>query len=197
MVVLHGGAIYTFSNTVLSFNGTNFINNHAVQGGAVYVFHKSTLAFSGTIHFANNGGKLTTMSEYNTLGGGVYTGLKSTISVLPNTTVYWENNHATFGGAIYVRDASSMSYCTSVAAFVPKEKCFFQLPGQNLSNGMDARLIFKNNSAGDAGSVLYGGAIDNCKLTHGLDSNSSGKVFDMIVHNNDSYYNTTSNINFL
>ena len=42
--------------------------------------------------------------------------------------------------------------------------------------------------------MLYGGAIDHCKLTHGLDSYSSGEVFDMIVHNNDTYYNTTSNI---
>ena len=30
--------------------------------------------------------------------------------------------------------------------------------------------IFKNSSAKIVGSVLYGGAIDTCKLTHGLDS---------------------------
>ena len=59
---------------------------------------------------------------------------------------------------------------------------------------IDVQLVFKNNSGDDAGSVLYGGAIDNCKLTHGLDANSSGKVFDMIVHNNDSDYNTTPSI---
>ena len=29
--------------------------------------------------------------------------------------------------------------------------------------------------------MLYAGAIDNCKLTHGLDSYSSGEVFDTIV----------------
>ena len=45
-----------------------------------------------------------------------------------------------------------------------------------------------------AGSVLYGGTIDHCKLTHGLDSYSSGQVFNMIVHNKDPDYNTTSNI---
>ena len=44
-----------------------------------------------------------------------------------------------------------------------------------------SNLFFKNNSAA-AGSVLYGGVIDNCKLTYGLDSYSSGEVFDMIVH---------------
>ena len=218
-VIDNGGAIFTWDSVVLSFTGisnfiynsaaivggavfahkaehslsgtTNFINNYAVHGGAIYAEYNSTMAFSGTIYFTDNRAK---MSGYSTSGGGVYMEFKSTISFLPNTTVYWENNHATLGGAIYVRDASSMSYCTTVAELVPKEKCFFQLPGQNLSNSINVQLVFKNNSADDAGSVLYGGAIDNCTLTHGLASNSSGKVFDMIVHNNDSDYITTSNI---
>ena len=56
-----------------------------------------------------------------------------------------------------------------------EDECFFQLPGQNLSNGIDAQFIFKDNSADRAGSVLYGGAIDNCKLT-GLESYSSGEL---------------------
>ena len=190
----NGGAIYT-SFSVLTLNGTStFLNNHAVHGGAIYAGYNSTMTFSGTIHFTNNGGKINTLNGYSTNGGGLYMELKSTFSILPNTTVYWENNHATFGGAIYVHDASPMSYCTSVAKLVPHEECFFQLPGQNLSNGIDIKLVFKNNSADVAGSVLYGGAIDHCKLTHGLDSYSSGEVFDMIVHNSDTYYNTTSNI---
>ena len=181
-----GGVISASESTVLSFSGTsNFINNSAFKGGAIFSETNTTLTFSGILYFTNN--------RYTFGGGGVYLGLKSTISILPNTTVYWENNHAHFGGAIYVADVSTMSYCTLIAKFVPKEECFFQLPGQNLSNGIDVRLVFKNNFAGGAGSMLYGGAIDNCILT-GLDSNSSGKVFDMIVHNNDSDDNTTSTI---
>ena len=124
----------------------------------------------------------------------MYLGLKCTISTLLNTTMYWENNLAYVGGAIFVEDASPISYCTSVAALATKGECFFQLPGQNLSSGINVKFVFKNNSADDAGSILYGGAIDNCKLTD-LDSHSSGRVFDMIVHiNDDTDYNTTSNI---
>ena len=67
--------------------------------------------------------------------------------------VYWENNHATLGGAIYVRDDSPLSYCAPLAPYVPKEQCFFQLPGQNLTNGIDIRLVFKNNSADITGST--------------------------------------------
>ena len=189
-----GGAIYTIDNTVLSFSGTsNFINNSAGDaGGAIFTYCNNTLTFNGTIYFTNNGqygGEVDTLN-----GGGVFMGLQCTFSILPNTTVYWENNHASLGGAIYVHNASPISSCSSLATYVPKEECFFQLPDRNVSNGIDVQLVFKNNSADAAGSVLYGGAIDNCKLTHGLDSHSSGKVFDMIVHNNDTYYNTTSNI---
>ena len=59
-------------------------------------------------------------------------------------------------------------------------------------DGIDAhgQFVFKDNSA-DAGSVLYGGAIDNCKLTD-LESYSSSEAFDMLVHiEND---NTNSSI---
>ena len=80
-----------------------------------------------------------------------------------------------------------------IANYIPREECFFQLPGQNLSKGLNAQLMFKHNSADDAGSVLYGGKIDHCKLT-GLNSHNPGEVFDMLFKNNDTAYNTTSKI---
>ena len=190
-----GGAIYGSYNTVLNLNGTsNFINNSAYLGGAIYTGINSKMTFNGTIYFTNNGAKIDTQDRY-TNGGGIFMRLGSTLSILPNTTVYWENNHASLGGAIYVENASPFSVCRSIESLILKEECFFQLPGQNLSTDIDVQLVFKNNSADDAGSVLYGGAIDNCELTHGLDLYSSGKVFDMIVHiDNDTDYNTTSTI---
>ena len=178
----YGGAIY-ISNSVTSISGTsNFINSLANYGGAIFASFNNILTFSGIIFFTNNGhyGEEVDILTGCT-GGGVLLGLNCTFSILPNTTVYWENNHATIGGAVCVYDASPISYCTA-APYVPKEDCFFQLPGQNLSNGIDVQLIFKNNTADVAGSVLYGGVIDNCKLT-GLNSDNSGEVFDMLVHN--------------
>ena len=117
----------------------------------------------------------------------MYLAISSTFSILPHTTVHWENNHASLGGAIYVSDANPLIYCNE---FVQKEKCFFQLPrpGQNLSG---AQLVLKNNPADFAGSVLYGGAIDNCEL-NGVNTYSSGKVFDMLIITNDPDHSTTS-----
>ena len=192
-----GGAIYASHSTVLNFIGTNdFINNSVDNGGGgvICTNTNSTLLFNGTIYFTNNGHYGSGIDTLTTTdGGGVRIGLKCTFNILPNTTVYWNNNHATLGGAIYVDDVSPASYCAVVGG--PQEECFFQLPGQNLSNAIDVQLIFKNNSADVAGSVLYGGVIDNCKLAHGLDSHSSGEVFNMIVHtDNETEDNTTSTI---
>ena len=93
--------------------------------------------------------------------------------------MYWENNHANLGGAIYVQDASPKSYCN---LYIPKEECFFQLPDQKLTNDIDVQPFFSNNSADAAGSLLYGGA------------HSSGEIFDMIFHNSDTDYQTISNV---
>ena len=157
-----GGAIYTLGNNVLSFNGTtNFINNSARgYGGAVQISDNKVLSFSGTSEFINNsaedcGGAIATGSNCtvnfkgtsnftnNTVsggdafgGGGLYMKYKSTFFIYPNTTIYWENNHAQLGGAIFVHDTSPLSYCTSVAPFVPQEECFFQLSGYNLPTGI-------------------------------------------------------------
>ena len=187
-----GGALYT-SGTVLTINGiSNFIDNSAIYGGAIRADITSTLTFNGTTNFINNGynqGRMDTVIYIGntTYGGGMFMMPNTSLLIFPNTTIYWVNNHATFGGAIYVADATELSYCTTAAT---QEECFFQLPSQNLSS-INAQLVFKNNSADAAGSVLYGGAVDNCKLT-GHSSNSSGEVFDLLVHIDDG--NTDSNI---
>ena len=41
-------------------------------------------------------------------GGAIYLTLNSTFSILSHTTVCWEDNHATFGGAIYVADVKPL-----------------------------------------------------------------------------------------
>ena len=191
----NGGAIFASYSTALKFNGTTtFFNNSAAdRGGAIFIDTNSTLAFNRNITFVNNGGQTNKLNRETLYGGGVCIGLQSTFSILPNTTVYWKKNCARYGGAIYVIDAIPLSYCAPLTPYVPKEECFYQVPGQNLSN-IDVQLVFKDNSADAAGSMLYGGTIDNCKLT-GLESYNSGKVFNKLVHIDDSNdYSTTSGI---
>ena len=183
-----GGAISaTFSEVI--FNGTSSFNdNYGKLGGAICAVNGTRLTFNGAIRFSNNGYDTHKMNPLgDNIGGGIYM-YYSTFSISPNTIVYWENNHAYLGGAIYIVD-NELIYCNATY-FTPPKNCFFQPSGQNLSN---VQLVFKNNTADEAGSVLYGGAIDNCKLTHGLDLYSSGEVFDKIFHFEDDE-NTTSSI---
>ena len=184
-----GGAIYVRSNCMLSLIGTsNFSSNSARQGGAIYLSENSQLTFDGNISFTNNGHST---SETLSYGGGLFL-YTSTISIMPDTTVYWDNNSASFGGAIYVRDQTDpLSFCPQIDNTINRNtiKCFYQLPDQSLST--NTRLIFKNNSAEREGGTLYGGVIDNCRLT-GLDLYPYGNVFDTIF--DIEYGNTNSEI---
>ena len=192
-----GGAIIALNNSVLSFSGTtNFSSNRAIHGGAIFLNLNITLLFDGIVLFTDNGCDTSEVGPYGaSSGGGMYLAYTSTFFLLPNTTVYWVNNYANLGGAIFVVDVPErrlLSYCALFGTSTSRRECIFQLPGHNLSNNISTQLVFKNNSADIAGSVLYGGEIDDCKLT-GFDSYNSGEVFDMIVHiEDDNTYSTIS-----
>ena len=178
-----GGVIYAEYDMSMSFTGTSsFSSNSATHGGAISAYYNSTLTFDGNVSFTNNGIPV----HGNSQGGAMHLDFHSTFSIFSNTTVYWENNHASLGGAIYVNNHNSLIHCTQIAIilFLPQHKCFFQIP--SLSG---IQLVFKNNSADVAGSVLYGGAIDKCTLDWKY--YKSGKVFMLFQYEAD---NTTSSI---
>ena len=161
----------------LAFTGSSsFINNSAMQGGAISANVNTKLTFDGNINFTNNGHMNDEMNVNK--GGAIHLTFSSIFFLMPNTTVHLEKNHANLGGAIFVFDGNPLIYCSQFDTVLRREECFFQLPGQNLFSDLNIQLVFKNNSA-DEGSVLYGGAIDNCTLT-GLDSYNSSEVFDML-----------------
>ena len=187
-----GGAIDAYNGVVLTFTGTSsFSNNLAVQGGAITAYINITLLFDGSINFVNNGHDPDEVNmNRDSYGGAINLVFGSTFSITHDTTVYWENNHASFGGAISVRNINFI-YCSQIAKFIPLQKCFFQLQSQNLSNASDPNFVFNNNSADAAGTVLFGGTIDNCTVS-GLDSHNSGEVFNKLFQYEAD--NTTSSV---
>ena len=186
-----GGAISANVNCMLTITGTsNFSSNSARQGGAIFLASNNNMTFDGNISFTNNGDST---SEAISFGGGMYLS-NSTISIMPDTTVYWENNSASLGGAIYVLDQPSpLSYCPQIDnsgiidfIFIYIIRCFYQLPGGDFSH--NTRFVFRNNSAEREGSALYGVAINNCRL----DSYPNDNMFDTIFEI--EYGNTNSEI---
>ena len=84
---------------------------------------------------------------------------KSTFSILPNTILYWENNYATFGGAIYVHNVRPLSYCHIYGTLAPKKNALFNSLARICLMVLMSNYFFRNSFAEIARSVLYGGAI--------------------------------------
>ena len=94
----NGGAIFAVVHVSPCFTGTSsFTSNFAIQGGAICANSYITLTFSGNINFNNNGHNIR-----DSRGGAIYLVIDSSFSVLSHGIVYWENNYANLGGAIYV-----------------------------------------------------------------------------------------------
>ena len=121
-----GGGIYTEIDAVINFNGNS--SSGSCCGGVILLNTDSTLMINGSVNLTNNGHNVSrtdTIKGDIAYGGGVYVGVKGTLSILPDTTVFWNNNHATYGGAIYVTDVSPVSYCASVATYTYQKKTAF------------------------------------------------------------------------
>ena len=94
----------------------------------------SRLIFQGNNTFKNNSALV---------GAGIYL-LQSYLHVHPHTNILFENNHAVYvGGAIYTED----------------QPCFFDIDLQRVYKTINVNFI--NNTAGSAGSALYG-SLDCC-----------------------------------
>ena len=188
-----GGAVYTLDSTI-NIEGCNSFSRNSARcfGGGVHS-ENSTLRFSGNTNFSSNsalhnGGGIhgvgtslylsgTSTFTANTAGrgGGEYLA-NSFILLSKNAAVIMDNNSAKeYGGAMYVEDSYEIAYCAS--NFLTWNKCLFQtyelfeIPHFTPSNFTYAvttyfniHLHFYNNVAQIAGSSVYGGSLDVCRI---------------------------------
>ena len=193
-----GGA--TLIDTSLNNSGTlEFIQNSAgVYGGGI-VLMSSNITVTGHILLkensatstdnSNGGGMVLrpysavtvygTMSLTNNLaihsGGGILINETSTIVV--SGTIYFNGNKAGLGGAIFATDMNRLVYCSSQihGAECVRNHCFFK----NISEDHNKSLmVFEGNKA-QSGDVVFGGAIDTCRL-EGQPNADSGSIFNKI-----------------
>ena len=111
------------------------------------------------------------------IGGGLSLLQQSFLFLEPSAQVRFINNSALRGGAI-----------VSESSFV--NICFFAIKSSNVTassiNEIEAKLVFINNRAMEAGSVLFGGDIDNC-IPHPNNElfylpNASRIIFDTVFN---------------
>ena len=183
-IATYGGGICVFGSTV-SFDGpADFVNNHADDsGGAVYAIDSSQLYFDGTSSF-----------KYNTAlnGGGLYLADSSLCYFSVKARQLYSQNYArNTGGAIYVSDTTPSVYCDENSASEDlKSLCFFQVQTDSplfFKSEIQTMISFSNNTANVGGGDLYGGTIDQCKLSriticlYICEFQSSGDVFNTII----------------
>ena len=160
-----------------TFSGIKVEHN---EGIGVLAIQSSITFYDINNMFRNNSG---------VRGGGMYLVGNSFIILQLPTTIYFYDNHATqIGGAINVEGATTLF-------------CFFQviIPdplNYNITNDYSG-LYFQNNTAEEAGSLLYGGGIDQCFLLAstfvGLNFQKGIEIFDRVFHY-ETYFEDISRI---
>ena len=191
-----GGGIHLGSqSTLYNFGFLNINNNTADEGGGIWTEYKNTLANFGQLNLQNNNatvgggiglnpgnsfvceGQLRVIGNTATnTGGGIVVSFDAFLILHHSAEIYFINNTAKIGGAIYAEDSvSSALYCTSYDYFY-KFMCFYQLEAEDTKQ---VHMKFDGNVAA-LGDDLYGGMLGICKL--GNTSQNSSEVFDEITN---------------
>ena len=155
-------AVLLFGSVVTTFHNCHFQDNNSTALGGNYMAY---ILFEGNLTFLRNRAKR---------GAGIF--LYATYASLkPNTHLYFEDNYAeNVGGAIYIDDEQTFvkGYLCLLYPMLPMD---LQLENANIS------ISFVNNTAGIAGSALYGGYIDTCEpslLLSVIDVDESSPIWD-------------------
>jgi predicted outer membrane repeat protein len=154
---LTGGALITRRSVVTLSNTANcsvFHGNSADRkGGAIYAEWNSFITLTGLQNFTQNSAQF---------GGALaFSHTSKLILNHPLQAHFIENKGLAGGGAIYYEDSFSRSQCGITKSVHEQQAldCFIELSSES-----DIRLTFVNNTASVAGTVLYGGDLDSCKL---------------------------------
>ena len=155
----NGGALNCVYGTVTFQGPTLLTQNRADEdGGALYALG-TTIYIQDKVNFMLN-------SAQN--GGAVYLEAEAALRLpadtdLP-TLLFSRNSALEYGGVIFHQDSPTTSQCHN-QQIIRLPDCFLQqLPSSSYSlYGDFPPILSYNNSAGLAGSFLYGGLLDRCR----------------------------------
>ena len=197
-----GGAIFILYSVVSIVGSAGFLHNKATAGGAIeaedsiinlegeVVFESNSARGSGgAIHVIGGAVNVTGtnlyLNNFASLGGALafshLTDATSNLILTKPLQMNFTKNHASEnGGAIFVSDVISIDECQKTT--YDKPDCFVHFI--EYSRNISLRLIFINNTAERAGRIMYGGALDKCKLYIG------GGEVDECGHRTGGRYNS-------
>ena len=162
----YGGGLYAEQSEVSGY--AYFRKNIGHRGGGGIFASRSVLYFKQCIMFDGN-------SALN--GGGLLLADYSKFYLRPNTTITFTNNFAQKkGGAIEVASNNPLRHCIEApCGFLIESDCFFQIQTERwytfttnvteIPELHNVRIYYHNNTALEAGAMLYGGSVDSCSLS--------------------------------
>ena len=186
----------------LKVNRTTFTNSSMLESNietsssAVFIFQSQSGVYLYDCIFKWNnvsglsvgrsnviiGGEISFEGNIGINGGGILMCDRSLLYLTPHTNISFIGNHATgTGGGIYVSGQCLES--------IPE--CFFQfshsiLQSPNMTLLKTVSVYFENNTAGLAGSAIYGGSVDYCLIMNPWNYTSlivyGQHIFDEVFH---------------
>ena len=150
----HGGAIRTYGNSNIGFQGSCMFNNNTASnlGGAICTYSNSNVSFEGNvvIQFSHNSAKY---------GGAVYVKWFSKICFKANSTVFNNNTVLFYGGAIYTHN-NDISFEGNSIVFNNNAALLY---GGAISINYSSNIVFEGNSTTQFSSntAKHGGAIQS------------------------------------
>ena len=148
-----GGVLLARKSTISIRNNSScniFQTNVAVKRGGVLYSIDSTINLSGSQMFLNNSAMQ---------GGAIAIDSSSKLVLSQPLQASFVINSALVGGAVFYEDVFSARQCADNRDEPNPDECFIELDSTS-----NIRLTFLNNSADSAGTVLYGGNLDHCRL---------------------------------
>lgn len=204
-----GGAVYALESTMRMTNYTNMAGNRAsLNGGGLYL-DRSRIALLDVAILQSNTARIQGGGLYGSIGsvvflsgeatykgnsareGGVFALENGSFMIFssPLNLKAIENSANVSGGVVFYTDVISTTDCANrLHSLNPAPVCFLELNSTlpfNKSH-LNISLNFTQNTAGQAGAVLYGGNLERCRML-------VSEVLDLQVENRceiitDSYY---------
>ena len=156
--VSSGGGI-SLQQSDLEVRGNCIISgNDAVRGGGIHATSSTIVVYEElTLQFINNRAKN---------GSGLYLEANAKLYVLKRTVskhdiLMFRDNHANYGGGIYVADNTNAGACSS------DNECFIQTLALHPINYVELinaliNIFFFDNTASEQGTNIFGGLLDRC-----------------------------------
>ena len=152
-----GGGISLKQSDLVIFGTCNISGNHAMKGGGIHATSSTITVYQpGTLQFSNNRA---------VHGSGIHLEVNSKLYVLKYNTygnsnfLVFEENHADYGGAVYVKDDTNSGACSL------NIECFMQTFALHQDESVDINtenILFSGNNATEQGSNIFGGLLDRC-----------------------------------